>query len=93
MKDYLKESLNGEEVNYVLSIIENTSKTFMKKYYNIFEKESFCVDDNLLIEQLECKYDEESEIIKKILDTQILKDTSILKPYSKYQQKNCKNFR
>ncbi len=86
MKDYLKESLNGEEVNYVLSIIKNTSKTFMKKYYNISEKESFCVDDDLLIKQLEYKYDEESEIIKKILDTQILKDTSILKPYTKYQQ-------
>ena len=87
MKDYLIEKLTDDEVRYIRGIIRNTVNTYMKNYYNVSENELLGINDNLIGENIiDNKNYDEDNFINKILDKKILRDTSALQPYSKYEQ-------
>lgn len=88
MKDYLKEALSQEERSFVYGIIRKTSLKFARGVNVIKEKEILSLDDEdiseeILIDSNSCDF------IEKVLDTKILRDISVLKPYSQYEKEKA----
>lgn len=88
MKDYLKEDLSKEERSFIYGIIRNTSLKFAREMKKINEKETISLNDTDILE--ETLVDPNSyDFIDKILDTKILRDVSVLKPYSQYEKEKA----
>ena len=85
MKDYLKEPLSNEEKSFVYGIIRKSSLKFIREYTKVKNNEVLLSDKEGLSED-DLADTTKLDLIDKILDNKILKDISVLKPYTQYEQ-------
>ena len=85
MKDYLKEPLSNEEKSFVYGIIRKSSLKFIREYTKVKNNEVLLSDKEGLSEE-DLADTTKLDLIDKILDNKILKDISVLKPYTQYEQ-------
>ncbi len=85
MKDYLKEDLSESEKGFIYGIIRNTSLKFIREVKKIEKREVFSLDGDNVPEDILID-DATSDLLDKILDTKILRDISVLNPYSQYEK-------
>ena len=85
MKDYLKESLSSDEKAFIYGIIRKTALKFVREYVKVEQKEILCLDSDDMPEDLLIDYNS-SNLVDKILETEILRGNADLKSYSQNEK-------